>query len=224
MLPPLMDSIGHAIITTAVSDSPLAIVASGINLRYDKEGLMRLHNTLPEAYDELALGVMSHMVTNQIVHNARLLQEMRHGARIVLRNNSISDKLSHVAVEVAIDCLLLEEPEFSDVVKLNWGAFDWAAAKSYLPQFSRQPKRAELAISYVQQRYHGFSIDHAAQWLFVVAGRLAGRTVTGLGTYRAAAVQLTDTLRGKGQYYQLIRETQVELRNRIDRLAQTDRQ
>ncbi len=205
-----MDAIGHAIITTAISDSPLVIVASAINLRYNAKGLEQLRENLPAQYAGLADGISSHIAANAMLYTNPGFQAMKEQARPILEKHGIRDIFSEVAMEAAVDYLLLKDKSIAQRVEELWGEFDWEAAMKHVPSFSREPERAKRNILYVRQRLSFLGIEHVGRWLESVA---EGRTGAGLAAeaYSRAAEELTDILARDGLYMKVIGEAQVLL-------------
>lgn len=209
-----MDAIGHAVITEAVSDNPLAIVASAINLMYNWQKLEQLRQTLPQQYSQLATGIASHIKANTHVHKNPLFLEMQRQARPILTGNGVRDIFSHVTVEAAIDYLLMQDPEVKAHIEAAWQRFDWEAALQHLPQFSRHPARAENAISYVKQQPTRTGVNDAArllQYLVTCNGRTANEAVACTNSMTEIICMLTKS----GGYKQLIYEAQRELQQQF---------
>lgn len=204
-----MDAMGHAVITAAVSDSPLAIVASAMKLQYSVKGVEALRHALPLQYAPMAAGVESHIAANNYTHNHRIFLEMRRAARPVLANSGIRDIFSHLMVEAAIDCLLMEENDRVAPVREAWAAFDWKAAHKYLPLFSRDSERAKRTIEHSMERLDYDGIAYAAGWLGYVMKR-NGNTPPDITVRIRAMKGLAGTLRNSN-YQELIQEAQQEL-------------
>lgn len=208
-----MDAVGHAVITASVSDSPLAVVASAINLRYRQEGIERLLQMLPPEYAAMVVGIRSHIETNKYVHHHPFFLEMRKQARGILTANGIRDLFSHVAVEAAIDYLLMQEKGIRTVVEKAWQEFNWDAALHYLRPFSRSPEMVATAIPCIRQRLNSIATEDFGRRLEYLARR-NGCTPAADACIKSMA-ELSDVLRISGDYQQLIQDAKLEMQRQL---------
>jgi hypothetical protein len=213
-----MDAIGHAEISSALGKNPLVIVSSAINLRYSQERAKQLYDLLSangSGYAALAVGVVSHIEANRHVHNHPSLKEMVKEARPILNSHGIRDNHSHTAVEVGIDYLLLMDEEVQRRVQQEWSAFDWEAAKHYLPQFSPMQEIATVIIDSVKQRPQHNTLQAVAERWQRMVKRVEGklqRSTQDTSNYAATLKELTPQL---ANYDKLISRAQVVVPARV---------
>ncbi len=211
-----MDAVGHALITTAVSDDLFAIAASAMRLDYGSESLTLLGSVFPSQSGALALAIESRKLANFYVHRHHLFGELQRVARPILISNGFRDNYSHPAMEAAIDHLLLEGPDESGLLEKAWDSFNWDKLVEYRKRFSRKPEHAERSIKYVRNRLMHREIGYVAEWLWQVT-ELTGKVPQQLSACNSVMLSLASALRG-GEYKQIIYGAQQELRNRINPL------
>ncbi|HLD96758.1 MAG TPA: hypothetical protein VI934_00260, partial [Candidatus Nanoarchaeia archaeon] len=168
-----------------------------------------------QQYAGLADGIASHIRSNAVLYANHNFQAMKKQARPVLKRHGIKDIFSEVAMEAAVDYLLLKDQSIVQRVEGLWGKFDWEAAIKYAPSFSREPDRAKRNILYVQQRLSFLGIEHAGRWLEFVAERITGAGLAA-EAYGGAVKELTDVLAREGLYRNVIREAQVLLQKEFN--------
>lgn len=200
-----MDAIWHGIITAGLFPSPLAIVASAVNLRYTRAGIEELRKTLPSEHISLCHGITSHIEANKFSYWNEKFKRMRGQTAQALSENGVPPRFSEPAMEATVDFLLLEEGHIRQWAKEIWDQCDWNVLLEFAPQFSREPERASHNIQYTRERIHHPDIDHTAKWLQRVIEHLT-TTQPNSESCLGAVKSIAEILRLEKLYHEVTKE------------------